>query len=158
MTDWNVPARLLITTNTLAGMFASWAVQQSPYDAPEGLDKAIRDFRSAWPSDEELRPIMPAQYWNSYGELYEALYTLFCETESIRAWNEPKSKHGASIVFSSRYGGPSPDDDFIDLGALANNVAREAWKDALADKAFDDRFSAEWESEHGTAPFKDTPA
>lgn len=153
--EWKVPARLLISTNSLAGMFASWAVQQSPYGVPDGLDKAIRDFRASWPSDQGLRPIILAQYWNSYRELHDALYALFCETESIRVWNEPKSKHGATMVLSSRYGRPAPDDDFIDLGALANNVAREAWKDALAEKAFDDGFNAKWEAEYGKPPFQE---
>jgi hypothetical protein len=142
---------LLITTNALAGELASWAVQQSPYGWPEGLEKALADFRAAWGSEPDMADILPMKYWENYGELYQALYELFCSTPSIAAWNEPKSGHGAEIVFSDRYSGPAPDDDFIDLGALANNVARECWKDALADKDFDDRFQAEWNAERGAA-------
>lgn len=144
---------LLITTNTIAGELASWAVQQSPYGCPDGLQQAIADFRAAWPSDPDMPPILAMKWWASYGELYQALYRLFCNTPSIAAWNQPKSGHGAKIVFSSRYGGPEPDDDFIDLGALANNVARECWKDALAEKTFSDDF----EARHGKLPEPPTP-
>jgi hypothetical protein len=134
---------LLITTNAIAGELASWAVQQSPYGWPDGLQQALADFNAAWPTDPDMADILPMRHWNSYGDLYAALHNLFCNTPSIAAWNTPKSGHGAQIVFSSRYDNPAPDDDFIDLGALANNVARECWKDALADKGFDDHFEEE---------------
>jgi hypothetical protein len=150
--EWKVPARLLISTNQLAGELASWAVQQSPYDVPGGLEQAIRDFRAAWPNNDGTEEF-EFNYWHSYDELYAALYEVFCSTPSIRAWNEPKSGHSAQVVFSDRYGGPAQDDDFIDLGALANNVAREVWKDELAFKDFNDDFEARWEADHGHTPF-----
>lgn len=40
-------------------------------------------------------------------------------------------------MFSSRYDQPSPDDDFIDLDALGNNIARSAWAEATEAMEFD---------------------
>lgn len=132
---------LLITTNSIAGELASWAVQQSPYGCPEGLEQALTDFRAAWPTDEDMAEILPMRWWQNYDEIYRTLYALFCQTPSIEAWNHRKNGRDGP-GFCSRYDQPSPDDDFIDLGALANNIAREVWKDALADKAFDDSIGA----------------
>src|SRR4051812_15522735 len=69
---------LLITTNAIAGELASWAVQQSPYGWPDGLQQALADFNAAWPTDPDMADILPMRHWNSYGDLYAALHNLFC--------------------------------------------------------------------------------
>lgn len=126
----------LITTNELAGYLACWAVRQSPYGCPEGLENAVTDFRAHWPHDPEL-PVMPCLYWDSLSDLRKAV-TEACETiPSIAIWNRPKSGHDAPFVFSSRYDQPNPDDDFIDLDALGNNIARSAWAEATEAMEFD---------------------
>lgn len=81
-------AARLITTNELAGYLACWAVRQSPYGCPEGLEKAVADFRAHWPYDAEF-PVMPCLYWNSLDDLRRAV-TEACETiPSIAIWNQP---------------------------------------------------------------------
>lgn len=136
---------LLISTESLAGELASQAIQQSPYDMPAGLVEAILDFRAAWPHSADYMPAMKMLKWRSYSDLKTALERIFQDTPSIRKWNDRKNGRDG-IGFSSRYEQPEPDDDFIDLGALANNVAREVWKDACD---FHD-FNADFDRRHGT--------
>jgi hypothetical protein len=95
-----------------------WAVRQSPYVVPGNLDEALRTFHDRLPCDD-LDMLKVSQ-----DQLFNTVYKLACEIPEIAAWNEPKSGHGQTLVFSSRYDQPSPDDDIIDLSALANNVAR----------------------------------
>ena len=96
----------------------------------------MTDFRAHWPHDPEL-PVMPCLYWDSMEDLRRAV-TDACEAiPSIAIWNQPKSGHGSAFVFSSRYDQPNPDDDFIDLDALGNNIARSAWAEATEAMEFD---------------------
>ena len=142
-------AARLITTNELAGYLACWAVRQSPYGCPEGLENAVTDFRAHWPHDPEL-PVMPCLYWESLNDLRKAV-TEACEMiPSIAIWNQPKSGHGSAFVFSSRYDQPNPDDDFIDLDALGNNIARSAWAEATEAMEFDASVEAAIAIEAGT--------
>ena len=100
------------------GAFAYWVVSQSPYNAPEITPALI-----AW--DKHLAitfpdSAMPVEF--SYNEL-SAMITedVFASIPEIEKLNHRKNKR-AGAGFCSRYGKPSPDDDFIDLGALARNV------------------------------------
>ncbi|ARV58036.1 hypothetical protein BZZ01_04755 [Nostocales cyanobacterium HT-58-2] len=52
----------------------------------------------------------------------------------VQAWNKPKSRH-QEHVFVSRYYKPSPDDDFIDLDALARNITISVIREAIADSS-----------------------
>ena len=96
--------------------FAYWVHSQSPYDTPD-TTPAIKAF---------------ADYVESFmGELvkqfsYEEVSSLITEDilesmPDIAILNERKNGR-EGMGFSSRYGQPTPDDDFIDLGALARNV------------------------------------
>lgn len=134
---------LYIQTNALAGELANWAVQQSPYVVPEKLAEAITAFVARWPSDAEMPSL---SQWDSYAELKDKLEAVFQEIPEIAAWNVRRNGR-EGIGFSSRYDQPEPDDDFIDLGALANNVARSAWADACEFADFNAAFDAQWEKE-----------
>ena len=134
---------LLITTSELSGELAKWAVQQSPYTVPDKLAEAVTAFDAAWPYNEEM-PSFRCKEWESYQALYTELERVYQEIPEIMAWNERKNGRDG-MGFSSRYDQPEPDDDFIDIGALANNVARSVWADACEfhdfNKAFDARHS-----------------
>ncbi len=143
--SWDIPCRILISTNSLAGELASWAVQQSPYDVPDGLEQAIKDFRAAWPHESDMA-YFPCKYWDTYEDLRAALEAVFENTPSIEAWNHRKNGR-EGMGFSSRFDQPAPDDDFIDLWALSNNIARSVWKDGLEDVAFNEKFEAEWSAD-----------
>lgn len=99
------------------GAFAYWAVAQSPYDTPD-INKALCAF------GEYVGNTIPA------GEPVEFTYDeldRFISEDAFGAIPEVEKlnhrKNGRDgMGFCSRYGQPSPDDDFIDLGALARNV------------------------------------
>jgi hypothetical protein len=100
------------------GAFAYWVVAQSPYDAPD-----ITPALTAW--NEHLNTIfpdsdMPKEF--SYDELRATVTEdVFEAIPEIEILNHRKNGRDG-MGFCSRYDKPSPDDDFIDLGALANNV------------------------------------
>jgi len=100
----------------ILGAFAKWAVIQSPYTTPDNLEEAIHKLSLHFP--EEM-------FETSYRELIKKLDPLMELIPEIAAWNERKNGNQAPLGFASRYGGPAPDDDFIDLGALARNVAQD---------------------------------
>ena len=100
---------------------AMWAVRQSPYDQPENLAEALAGLKFA------LLKLLPGFADNplmqlSGKEIEDALLAAFADVPQIQAWNRPRSGHSAPFVLSSRYDQPHPDDDFIDLHALARNV------------------------------------
>lgn len=133
---------LLITTSELTGELAKWAVQQSPYTVPDKLAEALATFDEVWPYDPEL-PSFKCLKWESYQALYAELERVYQTIPEIMAWNE-RTNGRDGMGFASRYDQPEPDDDFIDIGALANNVARSVWADACE---FHD-FNADFDKRH----------
>lgn len=101
--------------STVLGELANWAVQQSPYTVPDNLQKAIHEFAAAFAPTGEI-------FTTNCRDLLTLVREAFEECPSILAWNESK-KGDHQIVFVSRYDKPQPDHDFIDLDALARNVA-----------------------------------
>lgn len=67
-------------------------------------------------------------------EIERALLKQFEHVPQIMAWNEPRSGHDRPFVACSRYDEPPPDDDIIDLGALARNVKHTL----LLERGYDD--------------------
>ena len=107
---------------TVLGALANWAVQQSPYLVPDNLADALREFDSAFHSDE---------FFSTDCDWLKANIRLaFMSCPHIEAWNNSK-KGDVQIAFYSRYDKPQPDYDFIDLDALARNVAHSC---TLAEK------------------------
>jgi len=133
---------LVITTSELTGELAKWAVQQSPYIVPDKLAEALTAFDAVWPYDPEL-PSFKCLKWESYKTLYAELERVYLGIPEIMAWNNRKNGR-EGMGFSSRYDQPSPDDDFIDISALANNVAGSVWADACE---FHD-FNADFDKRH----------
>jgi hypothetical protein len=123
----DIPSAVWTTEGTVAGHLAMWAVRQSPYRATEALTEAITQFREAFPG-----PVAGLSQWADEDELHGAIWNAIEASPAIIAWNCPKSGHEAPFVFSSRYDRPSPDDDFIDLHALARNIARSVWAEEVA--------------------------
>jgi hypothetical protein len=104
----------------IAGHYASWAIRQSPYPVPDNLEQVIKDFIS-YTSDK----------FNSHGmanltqdEIRDMVLEHISTCDQAKLWNERKSGNQAPYNFTSRYWKINPDDDFIDLDALAMNIAR----------------------------------
>jgi len=113
----------------IAGKFAEWAVRQSPYDVPDNLDVAVQKlcdwFRPGATSSMGFENLKVNQH-----ELEKDLLKAFETIPEISAWNERKDENQSPFGFTSAYDGPGdPDNDFIDLYALARNVAHDLWAD-----------------------------
>lgn len=120
----------------LTGSLAKWLIHQSPYDVPANLSICVRCFHAK---------ISKAFDWDKSGmceldlrTLTEKLNPILESIPHIMALNERKNGrngHG----FCSRYTKePDPDDDFIDIEAVAQNICcdfaqradAEAWLDS----------------------------
>lgn len=117
--------------NTLLGHFAMWSVRQSPYLCPDELAVAIAEFAESVKRHPQHFVAMGSSFVGdaeatgsmSQMDLEALVMDCFGQSETIKAWNSPKSGHDSAFVAVSRFGGPAADDDFIDLHALARNIA-----------------------------------
>lgn len=109
---------MYVSPSQAAGTLAMWAVRQSPYPVPDNLAVVVSRFAELFPSDEfGLHEVGDQE------ELYRLVAQISEQIPELLAWNERKNgRDGPGFV--SRYDKPSPDDDFIDLSALWNNVSR----------------------------------
>lgn len=139
---------LYITDKQLRGHLAMWVCRQHPYRSVSGVDDvgALIDARAKadeWLGNDELR----MKQFASWREVEGWLHSTICDHPQIQVWNTPKSGHTQEFVFSSRYGGPRPEDDFVDPHALVRNVALEAWRESERDHEFDKRADAKFAAE-----------
>ncbi len=131
---------ILVMRKQLLGEIARWAVQQSPYHCPDGLPDVLaevsRRFHVPWPcmvngSETPLEIVVgkpgdvamvkvTLEHWY----IQEWLRGLLFDQVQVKAWNARKNGRDGP-GFSSRFGSDAngPDDDFIDLDALVQNVA-----------------------------------
>jgi len=99
------------------GALAKWLVRQSPYTVPDNLARCIEDFH------EKLDQIA---VFDTAGMAEINLMTLTEKVDSIlhsipyiMHLNECRDGHG----FMNLYGtDPNPDEDFIDITAVAQNI------------------------------------
>jgi hypothetical protein len=111
---------IYLSAKQLAGAVAMWAVRQSPYQAPANLEKVVVAVQDRFEPNAEF----------GFREIYEGdVRKYLCELlrgiPEYMAWNERKNGNAAPLKFISRYDGRGdPDDDFIDLDALEQNVAK----------------------------------
>lgn len=118
----------LVSADQVAGALAMWAIRQSPYPCPGNLGFVVERFTALWPVADQFG----FRSYPSEDALFDEIKRVCEDIPELLAWNEPKSEHGAEMVFVSRYGGPEADDDFIDLYALWGNTARTVWAEEMA--------------------------
>lgn len=129
----------LIPLETILGHIGNWAIRQSPYTCPDNLKLVLVQFEQiAAPLFEEGFETFPMKTF-SFHSLREFLETHLLSIDQVQAWNIPKIDTGAEIVFVSRYGGPPPDHDFIDLYALTRNIAGSVMDEARRNDESDRR-------------------
>lgn len=116
--------------NTVIGAFAMCAVSQSPYVCPENLEQGVKEFADVFSGVDDV-------FETSCEQLVLVVESVIRVSNTICGWNNPK-KGNHTISFTSRYESPHPDYDFIDLGALARNVAHTVTVLEKYDKAQDD--------------------
>ena len=108
------------------GAFAYWLVSQSPYDSPE-IDKALKAFSKH--VNEFIEDGIPKSF--AYDDVFLLVNEDILEgIPEIEIFNHRKNGRDG-MGFCSRYDQPSPDDDFIDLGALARNVCYMVLRESI---------------------------
>jgi hypothetical protein len=106
----------------LLGHIAMWAIRQSPYPVPENLEKVLRDFSEIVEQDFDVA----SQYkggmrtFRTQREIEDLLEKYLFPLPEVQAWNRPKIEVEQYLEYDPT---PTPDHDFIDLYALARNVA-----------------------------------
>ena len=123
----------------VSGHIAMWAVRQSPYHWPDGLQDVLSAFsravRAADAVDQhDMLETTPAG-------LERLMAQCLTPQPLVQAWNAPKIGNH-TLVFVDRYSQPAPDYDFIDLDALTRNVTMSVFRELDADAAFDEAFDA----------------
>jgi hypothetical protein len=125
------PKLVVVMIKSLRGHVARWAVQQSPYETgPEGLDKALAEVTKRFYASPLLERLAPPYHHTPFIQLqprrsvlHPWLEALLFDIPEVAAWNVRKNgREGAG--FADAYSGPgNPDDSFIDLYALVQNIA-----------------------------------
>jgi len=109
----------------LAGHVAMCAVRQSPYQVPDNLEIVLRKFQEIAGSDftiaKETKGGMCA--FKTRGEIIDYLEAKLFPIAELAAWNDRKNEREGVGIYTAFDGPRDPDDDFIDLYALAQNVA-----------------------------------
>jgi hypothetical protein len=110
-------AEIWVFKSDVLAAFTYWVVQQSPYEAPD-ITNPLRALDAHL--SEIFEPDIPKHFF--YGDLNnlitESLFESIPEIEKLN--HRANGREG--MGFCSRYDSPAPDDDFIDLAALARNV------------------------------------
>lgn len=121
----------------VVGMFARWAICQSPYPLPENLEDACTKLYELL---EKHHPITEKKDLGlmklTLKQLDVLLEKCFDEMKILEVWNTPKiigSDYLRGWVAVSRYWDVDPDRDFIDIDALRRNIVMELTKIACLD-------------------------
>jgi hypothetical protein len=126
----NCFTNILVTKSDVLGFLARWAVQQSPFVVPYKLDSALEQFSANWRFGDY------ATFCDIH-TLQLRIYKDMTAISEIVMWNSRKNgKTGMGL--SSRFDTPSPDDDFVDLHALARNIAMDVWHEGVDFKLFNE--------------------
>jgi hypothetical protein len=126
---WGHKPQMVFSDKALTSTIAMWVIKQSPYLFPENLEEAIDSIREQFlkeSPDNKVEVIADDEYYFKYNieELRVFLEKLFESNKYFIKYNQPKIVTGALMQGSaSRYHKTKPDYDFIDLSALARNIA-----------------------------------
>jgi hypothetical protein len=116
----------------IQGHIAMWAVRQSPYHCPDYLLEVLSEFRTRSSVVFDKNDMSKQNRAGVRDIITRYLFTI----PEVQAWNERKNGNKSPSAFVDRYSRPTPDDDFIDLDALRNNVVRGLFKELEDDEIF----------------------
>jgi hypothetical protein len=119
---------VIILVNSLRGIVARWAVQQSPYpNGPKCLDQVlvtVTDRFNASPGKEKVMGTTIIRLPRER-KLIMSFVKKLLDMPEVQAWNERANRRDGP-GFKSAYDDEDahdPDDDFIDIDALVHNIA-----------------------------------
>lgn len=116
--------KYLVDENMLLGHIAMWAVRQSPYVMPDGLDCVLSTLKeSRIPKDWEGGVDSLRMKRFTFKELEVWIRENMFEHPSVEDWNKPKRLDAA----------PGPDHGFIDLYALCRNITGSVINEIIAE-------------------------
>ena len=103
----------------LLGTFASWLIQQSPYDTPN-ITKAVKAYNKfllfKFDTEDKVMKF-------TYEQLSKYISSdVFESIPGIEKFNNPKIDNGQQVATCSRFHKTKADYDFVDLGALSRNI------------------------------------
>jgi len=148
--EWNT--KIWVMKKDITSYLAKWAISQSPYAYPEGLETVIKYLdacldRSA--SIEHGSKMMNLSLCEINKLLHDILYEQ--GVEAFDNWNKCKVGDTPDIKYSSLYDvEKNPDRDFIDLDALLHNVCLSI----RDEKRKNDAFNKKFKEEHGSLPWE----
>ena len=126
------PVERLLSVRSLQGPMAYFAVVQHPFQDPPRLNEVLKAI-----SDQAAEvfdgPDFHRTLWFPSMHAIERWLRATLEVRAqdvLTLWNTPREGESPAISFTSRYGGPPPERDFIDIDALLRNVAMMAWREA----------------------------
>lgn len=117
------------------GALAKWLVKQSPYVVPENLTKILEEFHSKLDNLGEFDAAGMLEI--DLSTLTDRVDAILLTIPSVMSLNERRNKR-QGMGFSSRYSfNHDPDDDFICIRAVAQNITCEFATNADADAYLD---------------------
>ena len=124
---WRDEEKYYYFLDEIVGAVIFWAIRQSPYDYPEFMedaaDRLTVRLKKKFDWSCECIPF-------TGDEIENMLLVEFKEIPEIMAWNEQKT----NIEKKRIEGRPHPDNDIIDLDALARNVSHTLLLQKIYDK------------------------
>ena len=128
----------LISIKDVSAIFAKWAIKQSPYIVPNGLSEKTVLFTKKF--QEQFQDyIINNQFMNAWienislskKELRSVVLNIISEYD-FKEWNMPISGNVVDFkIIKHDYAKVDPDDDFIDLKSLAQNIADEIYETGI---------------------------
>ena len=142
-----------IVKKDITSNFARWAIHQSPYQWPEGLETVVKYLDACLEKSVEWKPFLPSNGYAylSLNDISNLLYSILYEQNfaAFDAWNVSKNRSDEKIRFTSAFSAPGdPDDEFIGLDALLTNVSVAIRNERRKADEFDRKFNEEWELNH----------
>lgn len=111
--------KFYVAKKDIVSGIAKWGILQSPYNLPDNLEVVINKFTTL------LTPLFPNHFIQiSYEDIQSIVLFEGAKIPEFVEWNNRKNgRDGTGFV--TAVSKPDPDDDFIDLHALARNVAND---------------------------------
>jgi len=122
--------RILISESQLLGAIAKWGIRQSPYPYPDNLEVVLRKVHDTVSEFFEHADLGFIEF-DTEDSVREFTHDALKDIPEWLEWNDRKNGNDAPFQFTSRYDTKgNPDDDFIDLDAMIQNIAREMTLDS----------------------------
>jgi hypothetical protein len=141
--EWSARKDKWTFKKDITGAFAKNAVHASPYACPDNLETLVKYLdvclNKFWKKDPMIEL--------SLCDINKMCWDILGDMPQFKAWNERKNGNDAPIQGSSRYSNrPEPDNDFIGLSALLQQVCLDVRNDRRLFEKNSKEFDAKYEN------------